>query len=91
MFRSQPDGDQPDSQITTLDTIGPKNTCRIVSVHSAGNLRRRLLAMGIVPGTVVETIRAAPLGDPLEFRVRGYCLSLRRAEARTIDVVPEGM
>ena len=89
MSTSQPDSHQPDSRTTTLDMIGPKMTCRIAGVRASGDLRRRLLAMGCVPGTVVETIRAAPLGDPLEFRVRGYCLSLRRAEARTIDVVPE--
>ena len=37
----------------------------------------------------VETLEAAPLGDPIEYRVKGYCLSLRRAEARLIEVVPE--
>lgn len=89
MNASKPDGTSSDTGITTLDTIEPTRTCRIVSVHSEGPLRRRLLAMGVVPGTLVETVRAAPLGDPLEFRVRGYCLSLRKAEARTIDVVPE--
>lgn len=48
-----------------------------------------MLAMGVYPGVEVETLRSAPLGDPTEYRVKGYCLSLRRAEANLIEVVPE--
>lgn len=46
----------------------------------------RLLEMGLVPGTRVEVRRKAPLGDPLELRVRGYALSIRRAEAAGVEV-----
>jgi len=49
-----------------------------------------MLAMGMVPGAGVEVIRAAPLGDPVEYRVKGYCLSLRRAEAGLVEVALEG-
>jgi ferrous iron transport protein A len=45
--------------------------------------------MGMVPGADVEAVRAAPLGDPVEYRVKGYALSLRRAEAGLIEVVLE--
>jgi ferrous iron transport protein A len=45
--------------------------------------------MGMVPGADVEAIRVAPLGDPVEYRVKGYALSMRRAEAGNIEVVPE--
>jgi ferrous iron transport protein A len=47
---------------------------------------RRLLEMGLLPGTEVEVVRVAPLGDPIELAVRGYKLSIRRAEALAIDV-----
>lgn len=51
------------------------------------SFRRRLLELGLVPGTVVQVRSVAPLGDPLELRVRGCRLSIRRAEAAGITVV----
>lgn len=94
-IRQNMNGQERDSQhgrtlIVTLDAIEPSQACRIAAVRATGDLRRRLLAMGFVPGTPVEMVRAAPLGDPIELRARGYCLSLRRAEARLVDVIPEG-
>ena len=60
---------------------------RVVSVTGAGAVARRLMEMGVVPGAPVSVVKAAPLGDPLEVRVRSYHLALRRAEANTILVV----
>lgn len=79
----------PRGAATTLDRIGFACRCRIVGIRASGALRKRLLAMGMVPGADVEAVRAAPLGDPVEYRVKGYALSLRRAEAGKIEVVPE--
>ncbi|MDV2480665.1 ferrous iron transport protein A [Methanoculleus sp. Wushi-C6] len=76
--------------VTTLDRIGPACRCRVVAVRASGALRRRLLAMGVVSGAEVEVVRAAPFGDPTEYLVKGYHLSLRRAEASLIEVVSEG-
>ncbi len=70
----------------TLDKVWPPARCRVVSVASRGPLRKRLLAMGFVPGAGVEVLRAAPLGDPVEYRVKGYCISLRREEAKLVSV-----
>ncbi len=50
----------------------------------------RLLEMGLLPGTVVEVLRLAPLGDPMDLRVRGYRLSIRKAEAALINVERQG-
>lgn len=58
------------------------------NVSGEPDLRRRLLEMGLIPGTAVQLIRRAPFGDPLALRVRGYDLSLRTAEARLIQVAP---
>jgi ferrous iron transport protein A len=51
--------------------------------------RRRLMELGVLPGSRVEVVRIAPLGDPIELRVRGCHLSIRRDEARCIDVTTE--
>jgi len=64
--------------------VGEKGT--IVKVGGAGAAKRRILDMGVVRGTEIEMLRVAPLGDPVELRVKGYNLSLRKAEAQTIDV-----
>jgi len=65
---------------------------RVISVNGSSAIARRLIEMGVVPGAPIRVIKAAPLGDPLEIRVRGYHLALRRTEAQTITVtaVPDG-
>jgi len=60
---------------------------RVIAVNGSGAIARRLMEMGVVPGAPVRVIKAAPLGDPLEVRVRNYHLALRRSEAQTISVV----
>jgi len=60
---------------------------RVLAVKGSGAVARRLMEMGLVPGARVRVIKAAPLGDPIEVRVRGYHLALRRAEAQSITVV----
>ncbi|XKM13804.1 FeoA family protein [Orbaceae bacterium ac157xtp] len=54
---------------------------------AAAPYRRKLLAMGITPGATVSVVRVAPMGDPLEIKMRGFFLCLRRTEAATIAVV----
>jgi Fe2+ transport system protein FeoA len=71
---------------STLADLALRRLARVVSVGGEGALRRRLMEMGLLPGTSVEVVRVAPLGDPIEVRLRGYSLSLRRADARSIDV-----
>lgn len=53
---------------------------------SGGAYRRKLLAMGLTPGTEIHVTRVAPMGDPVEIRVRGFALSVRRAEAAALSV-----
>lgn len=64
--------------------LGTSATVRRVS--SRRPIARRLMELGLVPGTRVTVTRVAPLGDPLELRVRNYALSIRRTEALTIEV-----
>ena len=70
----------------TLGDVAVGESCEVVAVRGERRAALRLLEMGLVPGTVVEVRRVAPLGDPLELRVRGYALSLRRSEAARVDV-----
>ncbi len=69
-----------------LSTVGVGETATVVRVRCARRVAVRLLEMGLLPGTRVTILRVAPLGDPIELRVRGYALSIRCAEADAIDV-----
>ena len=60
----------------------------VVRVGGKGRARQRMMDMGLVPGTEVKVVRVAPLGDPVEFEVKGYSLSLRKSEASEITVEP---
>lgn len=71
-----------------LNAIEPGRKVKVVSVNGNGETRRRIVDMGMTPGTVIEVERIAPLGDPMEVRVKGYHLSLRLEEAATITVEP---
>jgi Fe2+ transport system protein FeoA len=72
---------------TTLNALPHGTEARVVSVDGESAVARRLMEMGVVPGAPVCVIKVAPLGDPIEVRVRGYHLALRRTEAQTIRVV----
>ena len=62
---------------------------KIVKVNGEGAIRRRLFDMGVTPGAEVYFRKKAPFGDPIEFTVRGYELTLRKAEAACVEVVVE--
>jgi ferrous iron transport protein A len=61
-------------------------TGTVIRVGGQGPARRRMMDMGLVSGAKVKMVRVAPLGDPVEFEVKGYSLSLRKSEARDITV-----
>jgi Fe2+ transport system protein FeoA len=69
-----------------LDRLGRGQSGRIIRVGGRPAVRRRLLELGVMRGETITLQRAAPLGDPLEFVVKGYHLSLRRREAAAISV-----
>jgi ferrous iron transport protein A len=71
----------------SLDRLRAGAPARVLAVKGTGPVARRLMEMGVVPGAPVRVVKAAPLGDPLEVRVRNYHLALRRSEAQSISVV----
>ena len=70
----------------SLNALGIGCRGSVVAVGGDPDVRRRLLEMGFCNGASVEVIRRAPLGDPIEFRLRGYCLSLRDEQARHVRI-----
>jgi ferrous iron transport protein A len=70
-----------------LSDIQTGHVVQVVSIAGQSSFRRRLMELGLVPGTRVELLRVAPLGDPVELLVRGASLSIRKAEAGMIEVV----
>lgn len=70
----------------TLRDVGVGNSVKVKNLYGSGQLRRRIMDMGIVKGTEIYVRKVAPLGDPMEVRVRGYELSLRKNEAGKIEV-----
>lgn len=72
--------------MATLDSLPIGATARITAIEGSDPIVQRLYEMGLLEGEDIEVIGAAPLGDPIEIRVRGYYLSLRRSEARRVQV-----
>ena len=70
----------------TLNDAKIGETVKVVKLHGEGALKRRIMDMGITKGTDIVIRKVAPLGDPLEIKVRGYELSLRRADAANIEI-----
>lgn len=68
----------------TLRDLKPGEKGKVIKIKGKGNLKKRLLDMGIVPGTEIQLEKVAPLGDPVDILIKGYHLSLRKEEARDI-------
>ena len=71
---------------STLSNLPVGNEARVVSVNATNGVARRIMEMGVIPGVTVSVIKAAPFGDPIEVRVRGYSLAMRKTEADAIEV-----
>ena len=72
----------------TLDKLEMGKSAVITKVGGEGALRARLLDMGLIPRTVITAVRRAPMGDPIELRVRGYELTIRLEDAAKIEIEP---
>lgn len=78
----------PPVTAVTLADMRPGDRANVATIDGRPALAQRLMEMGLTTGIEVTVVRFAPLGDPIELRVRGYSLSLRKDDARRVRVVP---
>ena len=78
--------DAESTAVRTLDQLRPGDAGIVQRLNGDGAVHQRLLEMGVIEGAGVEVVRLAPLGDPMELNVRGYELSVRKADAQMIEV-----
>lgn len=71
----------------TLNEVNVSTSVKVIKLHGTGAIKRRIMDMGITKGTEIFVRKVAPLGDPIEVKVRGYELSLRKADAAMIEVL----
>ena len=72
--------------MNNLRNVPVGSTAKVVKIHGEGAVKRRIMDMGITKGVEICVRKVAPLGDPIEITVRGYELSLRKADAESIEV-----
>lgn len=75
--------------LKALSDLKAHDKGKVKQVTGQGQLKKKLLDMGVLPGSELEVLRVAPLGDPVEIRIKGYNLSLRKEEARQVSVEVE--
>jgi ferrous iron transport protein A len=72
--------------ISTLATLSVGTNAKVKNIIGETAVTRRLMEMGVVPGVSIRVVKTAPFGCPLEIRVRGYNLAIRRSEAESIEI-----
>ena len=72
--------------MTTLRELPAGSKAKVVNVHGKGAVSKRLMEMGVIPGTEIRVIKSAPFGDPIQVRILGYSLALRKNEAASIEI-----
>jgi ferrous iron transport protein A len=70
----------------TLNTLTPGERGTVAKLTTSPSVRQRLMEMGLIKGAIVEFVRSAPMGDPIEVKIKGYRLSLRKQEAESVIV-----
>ena len=75
-----------ESKVRTLTDIPAGGGARVTRVNGSSRVSQRLMEMGVVPGVALKVVKAAPFGDPIEVRLRGYSLAMRKNEADAIEV-----
>lgn len=73
--------------MNTLEQIAVGDTAQIASLHARGAIRRRLLDLGMIPGTHIQCLQKSPAGDPAAFLIRGAVIALRREDSATVQIM----
>jgi len=74
------------SEVATLKNVPVGSSVRVISVNGNTRISKRLMEMGVIPGVSLRVVKTAPFGDPIEVKVRGYSLAMRKNEAESIEV-----
>ena len=77
---------EEEPEMNNLKEVPVGSSAKVVRIHGEGAVKRRIMDMGITRGVEIYVRKVAPLGDPIEITVRGYELSLRKADAESIEV-----
>jgi ferrous iron transport protein A len=72
--------------MTTLKELPAGSSAKVKTVHGRSVISKRLMEMGVIPGTEIHVVKSAPFGDPIQIRVLGYSLALRKSEAASIEI-----
>jgi len=72
--------------MTTLKELPAGSSAKVKTVHGRSVISKRLMEMGVIPGTEIRVVKSAPFGDPIQIRVLGYSLALRKNEAASIEI-----
>ena len=72
--------------MTTLRELPAGSSAKVKTVHGESMISKRLMEMGVIPGTEIRVVKSAPFGDPIQIRVLGYSLALRKNEAASIEI-----
>src|SRR5690349_11197 len=88
LVHQDPGADEENGMTRVAAELEVGQSGRVVRVVGADEISRRILEMGVTPGVEIRRLGTAPLGDPLEFELRGYRLSLRKNEAAHIEIEP---
>lgn len=75
-----------EDQVITLRNVPVGSSARVISVRGNSRITKRLMEMGVIPGVSLKVVKTAPFGDPIEVKVRGYNLAMRKNEADSIEV-----
>ena len=70
----------------TLNDLKPGESGKVIGIGQTGNVKKRIMDMGITTGINITVVKRAPLGDPIEIKLRGYGLSIRKSEAGQIEI-----
>ena len=76
----------PSSTFVMVSSVAVGSSCKVKKLHGEGAVKRRIMDMGITKGVEIHIRKVAPLGDPMELNVRGYELSVRKADAEMIEL-----
>ena len=75
-----------ENEVATLKNVPVGSSARVISVNGNSRITKRLMEMGVIPGVSLRVVKTAPFGDPIEVKVRGYSLAMRKNEAESIEV-----